>query len=420
MKKYLSLVVFILIITGGISVSGYSLANSNNHLMCSVTDTCSEVSLLKISAYTEAHVALMSYAGTELYPYVLCCGNVEGLSTTMDVTDVLHVASLSNSHVEGAENTFFSNNITMGWHMDVDRKFTCQTVLGECQDTETAIIALQSVINSQAAESGPSSIGFGFNICCDNCDVYENDKVNEPSGVSYCFNNYDDDCDTFTDQDDTNCQVYLSGFVNDTNGNPIADAEIYAFRVNTFYQYNKESDHTTYSDANGFFNLMVYYDDIEPYHVSYKKAGYETILYDILMDQDNFKDMDPVDGLEMKSVLCYDDCTRSDSMGFCVRGCDGLEGCEYFDLTAKDLCAPYDDNEFIKNKKSGMPVWYDLQQKIICCASTASASTALYADEGRKHQLNVNSKDTYTGSKAVIKDGQMTTMHLTIFPEGKN
>lgn len=295
----------------------------------------SEVAMLNLSNYTNAHAQLVN--GTSGYEWRICCKTtVAGASITPHCsiadTNLTMLSNHSNAHVEIPGNTTYASYSCIGSLPAESGTVMCRTLNDSCAASEECLFTQSSPTNAHAGDCGEiSNDPYGWRNCC---RFYSGSCGNEGEaccGGSLCFQPYTCSAGTCQNIPAPSCSgvssntAKLSGIVTNITANPIAGAAISVL--------GKASTSTA---PDGSYTLTITNaNDNTPYDIVMTHPDYATEyaygfeLFDNQCFTKNFLGVKPTGD-------CNNDCTKAD--GLCHAECHGKGLCTFYSPETRDAC----------------------------------------------------------------------------------
>jgi len=203
-------------------------------------------------------------------------------------------------------------------------------------------------------------------LTCDNaagvCDSAVPSKCIAKSSPEICTDGLDNNCNGFADSKDSYCDGQIQGIVTDKDGNPIEGAKI------SFVYSNLVEEAYTFTDSNGQYGPIVL--PFGDYSIIASHSDYVSQVIEDYLDPRSTLTADFTnDKALVYGQLCEDDCTYAGD-NVVHAGCDGLNGCNFYDAQAASVC------------DLAQPGWirdYNQTQQIQCAEGAPYTKTELKA-----------------------------------------
>jgi len=212
-----------------------------------------------------------------------------------------------------------------------------------------------------------------------------------PENQYSCTDGLDNDGDTFIDCADVDCAGSITGNVQDTENNNIQGARIDVIKGATV-------EHTASTDASGDYQTT---DPVlcGDYNIIASKDSYVSSTKTITLPPQTSMTVDFTgsDALVL-GTSCEDDCTYAGD-NTVHQECDGINGCGFFDATAKQVC------------NLAQPGWirdYSETQEIECAEGTPRDKVQV------KATVTCDEENLIKLTKVVTYKGKLVKLHVVV------
>ena len=267
--------------------------------------------------------------------------------------------------------------------------------VGEYPDTNTT-----QCCGDDAGEYYLDNGLLGTDACCDDAgDCVDGDgacQVNDVWSPGGCTDGLDNNCNGLIDIEDIGCQAIIDGTITKEDGiTPIPNATVTAVATDPVTGVTvKYSDITP---VDGTYSMTVIVN--LTYDIVVKVPGYGTgFEWDQTVDEENNRKR-TIDFAIPKAENCEEDCT-SPGENVCRLECEGLNGCQYFNIPTMRVC------------EGGQLDWiipYSSTHEVQCCEGepTPRRQTKIVGVQGVKNIVRV--------TRIISYGGQIITLVIDVF-----
>ncbi|PIN73173.1 hypothetical protein COV22_01435 [Candidatus Woesearchaeota archaeon CG10_big_fil_rev_8_21_14_0_10_47_5] len=246
----------------------------------------------------------------------------------------------------------------------------------------------------------------GHEACVQGIDGLCTDSSGVDPGSS-CYDDIDNDCDNTKDFGsiassfngaDTDCMGRLKGRITNLGGIALSGVTVTVVSKIEYAGVFTTFDVTTETDADGNYEFNNNLPGNLRYDIVASKPGYEDAkLGNVFLP---FRSENTAD-LQLRFVsLCEPDCSFA-SDAICHAECEGINGCSFYDLTAKTVCDGV-HTDFDRQ--------YNATHKVSCCKGAPylpSDIKAVVEIQGAKNIVNI--------VRNVWYDGRFVKMVISVF-----